>query len=74
VRLAGHAADLTKTQEPMVLGTLAASLAEAGEFEKAVDAEQHAVALARQHGNERLAQLLEQRLALFQAKTPIRER
>jgi tetratricopeptide (TPR) repeat protein len=74
VRLAGHAADLTKNQEPMVLGTLAASLAEAGEFDKAVDAEQHAVDLARQHGNDRLAQLLEQRLALFQAKTPIRER
>ena len=73
VRLAGHAADLTKGQEPMVLGTLAASLAESGDFDKAVNAEQHAVDLARQHGNDRLAQLLEQRLALFQAKTPIRE-
>ncbi len=74
VALAGRAVELTRGHEPMLLGTLAAAYAEAGQFDKAVDAEQHAAELARQRGDARLAALLDGRLALFQGKAPLRER
>ncbi|MGD0786538.1 MAG: tetratricopeptide repeat protein [Terracidiphilus sp.] len=74
VSLAEHAVQLTSGHEPALLGTLAAAYAEAGEFDKAVELEQRATDLAAQQGNTRLAATLEGRLALFQAKTPIRQR
>jgi len=74
VSMAGHAVQLTSGREPALLGTLAAAYAEAGEFDKAVELEQRATDLATQQGNTRLAATLGGRLALFQAKTPIRQR
>jgi len=74
VRLAGHAVELTQRREPMLLGTLAAAYAEAGDFDKAVDTQQRAFDLANQQGNTRLAAMLQGRLAMLQGKTAIRER
>jgi hypothetical protein len=65
---------ITSGREPAILGTLAASYAESGDFDKAIETEQHAADLATQQGNTRLAATLSDRLMLFQAKTPIRQR
>jgi tetratricopeptide (TPR) repeat protein len=71
--LAEHAVELTSAREPAILGTLAAVYAEAGRFDKAIELEQRATDLAMQQGNARLTQSLNERLALFQSKTPIRQ-
>jgi Flp pilus assembly protein TadD len=73
VALASRAVTLTQQHEPMLLGTLAAAYAEAGDFDKAAETQQKAVELANQQGNARLASLLQGRLALLQGKTPIRQ-
>ena len=73
VALASRAVKLTREHEPMLIGTLAAAYAEAGDFDKAAETQQRAVELANQQGNARLAALLQGRLALFQGKTPIRQ-
>ena len=74
VALAEHAAQLTSGRAPEILGTLAAAYAESGDFAKAIETEQRAAEAATQSGNPRLAASLNGSLALFQAKTPIRQR
>jgi tetratricopeptide (TPR) repeat protein len=74
VRLASRGVELTHQQDPMLLGTLAAAFAEAGDFSQAVSTEQRAAELARNGGNSQLGMLLESRLALFQQHTPVRQR
>ncbi len=74
VTLAEHAVEVTRGREPAVMGTLAAAYAEAGEFDKAVDEEHKAAELASQRGDARLAEILNARLALLEAKTAIRQR
>ena len=71
--LAELAVELTSQQQPAILGTLAAAYAETGRFDKAIELEQRATQLATQQGNATLAQSLNDRLALFQSKTPIRQ-
>jgi Flp pilus assembly protein TadD len=71
--VAQHAVELTSAREPAILGTLAAAYAETGRFDKAIELEQQAVELAKQQGNSTLAQSLNERLALFQNKTPMRQ-
>jgi tetratricopeptide (TPR) repeat protein len=71
--LAEHAVELTSQQEPAILGTLAAAYAETGRFDRAIELEHRAIELATQQGNARLAQSLNDRLVLFQSKTPIRQ-
>jgi tetratricopeptide (TPR) repeat protein len=73
VTLAGRAVQLTRGREPMLLGTLAAAYAEAGNFDKAVETQQQAEEIAGQHGDARLASLLQGRLAVLQNRTPIRQ-
>jgi tetratricopeptide (TPR) repeat protein len=73
VLLAEHAAELTSQQEPAILGTLAAAYAETGRFDKAIELERRAAGLAMQQGNAILAQSLNERLAFFQNKTPMRQ-
>jgi len=70
--LAAHAVELTRSEEPSLLGTLAAAQAEAGDFAKAMETEQGAAALADQQGKTALAKSLRAREALFLAKTPLR--
>ncbi len=74
VRLASHGVEVTHQQDPMLLGTLAAAYAEAGDFEKAVAAEQQAAELAGKQGNSQLTALLDSRLALFKQHMPVRQR
>ncbi len=71
--LAERAVKLTSSREPAILGTLAAAYAETGHFDKAIEIEQLATQLATQQGNTALAQTLNERLALYQDKTPIRQ-
>jgi tetratricopeptide (TPR) repeat protein len=74
ISLAEHAVELTSSREPALLGTLAAAYAEAGDFDKAQEVEHRAAGLAKQQGNDHLAAMLGGRLALLEAKTPIRQR
>jgi len=74
IPLAQHAVQLTSGRALELIGTLAAAFAEAGDFDKAIDAEQHAIDLATQQGNSRLAAVLSARMAQLQARTPIRQR
>jgi tetratricopeptide (TPR) repeat protein len=73
VRLASHAVQLTHHQDPLLLGTLAAAYAEAGDFSQSIATERRGAELARNQGNKQLVALLENRLALFQQHTPIRQ-
>jgi tetratricopeptide (TPR) repeat protein len=74
VALAERAVQLTQGREPAVLGTLAAAFAETGSYDRAIDLEQKAADLATRQGNAQLAEMLSQRLALFEKKTPIRQK
>jgi tetratricopeptide (TPR) repeat protein len=70
VRLAKHACDLTGNREGMVLDTLAAAHAEAGDFAAAVKAQELALADAgytRKEGDD-----AQKRLQLYKDKTPYR--
>jgi tetratricopeptide (TPR) repeat protein len=73
VSLAEHAVQLTSAREPVVLGTLAAAYAETGRYDQAIETGQRAADLAARQGNAPLAASLNQRLALFEQKTPIRQ-
>jgi hypothetical protein len=57
----------------VVLGTLAAAYAETGRYGQATETEQRAADLAARQGNAPLAESLNQRLTLFERKTPIRQ-
>jgi tetratricopeptide (TPR) repeat protein len=73
VTLAGHAVDLTSGRDPGLLATLAAAYAEAGGFDRAVEAEKRAIDLAIQQGNAPLATTLRARLAVLESRAPIRQ-
>ena len=70
VALAQHARDLTMSQEPAVLDTLAAALAEAGQFERALDVAHAALNRARQLGADALIGEIGQRIELYADRTP----
>lgn len=74
VQLATRACDLTRGQEPLFLGTLAASLAETGEFDKAVEAGKKAHDLALAQGRKALADTNNVLLDLYRAHKPFREK
>ncbi len=67
VALAERAVKLTSSKEPMFLGTLAASFAEAGRYAEAVDAAGKARALAEAQGNKELARRNGELLELYRA-------
>jgi tetratricopeptide (TPR) repeat protein len=72
VRLASHGEELTHGQDPMLLGTLAAAYAEAGDFDKAIATEQRALNVAGSQGNSQLVALLNSRLVLLRQQKAIR--
>jgi tetratricopeptide (TPR) repeat protein len=74
IHLAERAVQLTSARDAELLATLAAAYAEAGEFDQAIEAEQRATDLAVQQAHASLAATLRNRMALFQAKTAIRQR
>jgi tetratricopeptide (TPR) repeat protein len=73
VELAQRAAKITRGQEPDILGTLAAALAEAGAFDKAIELNRQAADLAEKMGNTALAADLARRLERYQAHSPLRQ-
>jgi Flp pilus assembly protein TadD len=73
VKFADLAAALTRGQEPVILGTLAAAYAEAGEFDKAVQVGQKACELALAQGLKELAQTNSQLVALYRDHKPFHE-
>jgi hypothetical protein len=73
VRLAERACRLTRYQQPMLVGTLAAAYAEAGRFEEAVGTAEKAHTLALGAGHNELAQRDQQLVDLFRARQAYRE-
>jgi tetratricopeptide (TPR) repeat protein len=73
IALGEHAVELSGGRESTLLSTLAAAYAEGGRFDQAIELEKRAIDSANQHGNATLAASLRSRLALLQAKIPIRE-
>ena len=70
VRLALHACELTNNQKPDFLDTLAAAYAAKGDFGKAVETIEKALALCGSPQQESLKKELESRLVLFKAGKP----
>jgi Flp pilus assembly protein TadD len=71
VRLAKRAVELTRTNNPGALDTLAAAYADAGRFEEAVSTLEKAITLAA--GQESLTAELQTRLALYKTGKSYRE-
>ncbi|MDP2999944.1 MAG: tetratricopeptide repeat protein [Bryobacterales bacterium] len=72
VALAERAVQLTGAREPEILDTLAAALAEAGRFPEAVETARRALALAGERNDRPLVEAVKARIALYEAKTPLR--
>ena len=73
VTFAERAAQLSGRTNPAILDTLGAAYAEAGRFSDAVQVARRGMELAVQQNNQRLAEALRTRIALYEAKTPLRE-
>jgi tetratricopeptide (TPR) repeat protein len=73
VRLAAHAVELTRTNNPGTLDTLAAAYAEAGRYPAAAEAAQKAANLAQAAGQKELASVIRLRWQSYQAGKPFRE-
>jgi tetratricopeptide (TPR) repeat protein len=73
VQLAGRACELTHYQETMMVGTLAAACAEAGQFDDATDLAQKAMALAQQKGETNLLERNRELLELYREHKPYHE-
>ena len=68
VQLAEQACDLTGYQEPMILGTLAAAQAQAGNFATAADTATKAAQLATASGQKNVAEANQKYLQLYYSK------
>ena len=73
VCLASHAVQLTRTNNPGTLDTLAAAYAEAGHYPAAAEAAQKAMNLAEAAGQKELAAVIRVRWQSYQAGKPFRE-
>lgn len=73
VRLARRACDLTRFRRPVMIGTLAAAYAEAGQFKEAVAMAARAQAVAQQIGQTEVADRNGKLLELYRAGRPYRE-
>ncbi len=73
VALATRAVELTRTNDPAVLDTLAAAYAEIGEFSEALASAKKAVALANKSGEQKQAEEIKLRLRLYEQAKPYRE-
>jgi tetratricopeptide (TPR) repeat protein len=70
VQLARQANDLAQGKNPVILGTLAAALAEAGKFGDARRSAQEAIGLAQAAGRLELVRRLTDQLRLYEADRP----
>jgi protein O-mannosyl-transferase len=73
VQLARQANELADGKNPVILGTLAAALAEAGRFGDARESAQKAVALAQAAGQQYLAAKLNRELKCYEAGLPLHQ-
>jgi len=73
VPLASQACNLTRFRRTIMLGTLAAAYAEAGQLSEAVTTAQKACALAAEEGDRRLLARNQQLLELYRAGQPYHE-
>lgn len=73
VRWAQNACDLTRGGQHKFVDTLAAALAEAGQFDKAVEAAGKAIALAEKAGDPAAAKAYSGRRELFKNRQPYRD-
>jgi tetratricopeptide (TPR) repeat protein len=73
VQLARQANELAGGKNPVILGTLAAALAEAGRFGDAVQSAQKAIELARSAGRQDLMGKLNGELRRYEAGLPLRQ-
>jgi protein O-mannosyl-transferase len=73
VPLAQRAVTLSEGKEPVILDTLAAAYAEAGQFAEATSTAELAFALAQSRGETPLADRIRGRLELYRAGQPYRE-
>ena len=72
LEIAQTAFDLSKGDNPSILGTLAAAYAETGRFGEAEETACRAIELAKAQGNPSLAENLQEQLKLYRARQPIR--
>jgi protein O-mannosyl-transferase len=73
VALAQRATQLSGGREAVVLGTLAAAYAEAGQFALAVETARKALKLAAQQNNQAMAESVKAKIPLYEKQTPFRE-
>ncbi|EEF63466.1 tetratricopeptide repeat protein [Pedosphaera parvula] len=73
VELARHACELTENQQPVLLGTLGAALAEAGQFKQAVEAAKKAQAMAEAAKMPDIAEKNAKLEKLYVSEKPFRE-
>jgi tetratricopeptide (TPR) repeat protein len=73
IRLARRACELAGENEPVVYGTLAAALAEAGEFEEAKKVAAQAISLAERKGLTQVAEKNRELLKLYEIDQPFHE-
>jgi tetratricopeptide (TPR) repeat protein len=73
VELATRAIQLSGGKEPRAFDTLAAALAETEKFSAAVDAADHASAIALARNDDALADAIEQRIRLYRQGMPYRQ-
>lgn len=71
--LAERAARLSGRREPAILDTLAAAYAAVGRFPEAVETARQALELAARENQPALVEALKTRIALYEARTPLRE-
>jgi tetratricopeptide (TPR) repeat protein len=73
IQLAGRAEQLSEGTNAVVLRTLAAGYAEAGQFGKAIESGRAATQVAQMQGDNSLAAELEQQIALYELGLPYHE-
>jgi hypothetical protein len=73
VELARRAEALSKGNDPVVLDTLAAALAEQGSFEEATQTARRALDVALRQNQSSLAQILREAISTYEAHNPWRE-
>ena len=73
VRLASRACELTRYQQTLYIGTLAAAYAEAGDFKRAIATAQQACKVAEKNGETNLFKRNQELIGLYLAHKAVRE-
>lgn len=74
VELAQQAIQLSSGNQPELLDTLAVAYAEAGQFPEAIETTRQALNLLTSKNNQQVAEALQMRLKLYEAKVPFHEK